>query len=285
MSYSLIDSGHGRKLENLGGILVNRQAPTAIWAPTLSPQQWQEAKGVHQRSDKGGGHWDWITPVKPTWQVELGVNRFWVKPTPFGHLGLFAEQEEQWSWIKDTTEQFVARENRAPEVLNLFAYTGGSTLAAARAGARVTHVDAAKGVVDWAKQNAQLNDLDANAVRWIVDDCSGFVAREARRGKKYDGIILDPPTFGRGKKNEVWTIEDSLGPLLENLGKILTSLPFLFLLSCHSPGYTPIALRQLASDYFEFDDLETEGGEMSVPHHQSKKLLPSGFFTRSRPVR
>ena len=282
MTYRLIDSGDGRKLEDIGGILVNRQAPTAVWAQALPETKWQEAVGVHHRSERGGGHWEWQRPVKPTWNVSLGANRFVVKPTPFGHVGLFAEQEEQWRWISQTAEQMAKQIGRAPEILNLFAYTGGSTLAAARGGARVTHVDAAKGVVDWAKQNANLNNLAQAPIRWIVDDCTAYVAREVRRGKKYDGIILDPPTFGRGKKHEIWTIEESLPPLLKALEELVDGNPDMLLLSCHSPGYTPIALNQLAADYFQLSDKVSEGGEMSVPHTDSDRLLPSGFFTRSR---
>ncbi|MFT7618651.1 MAG: 23S rRNA (cytosine1962-C5)-methyltransferase [Planctomycetota bacterium] len=282
MSYRLLDSGHGRKLEDVGGVIVTRQAPTAIWAPSLSRHEWDKAEGVHHRSEKGGGRWEWLSGPKFSWNVTLGANTFLVKPTPFGHVGLFAEQEEQWRWITESVEQFVEREQRAPEVLNLFAYTGGSTLAAARGGAKVTHVDAAKGVVDWGRHNAELNELQDAPIRWMVDDCISFVEREVRRGKNYDGLILDPPTFGRGKKNEVWTIDKNLGPLLLSLQKLVNSNPAFLLLSCHSPGYTPIALEQLADDYFGRADSQSEGGEMSIPHENSSRRLPSGFFTRRR---
>ncbi len=282
MRYRLLDSGHGRKLEQLGDVIVERQAPTAIWSPLLDRKAWGRSQGVHHRSDKGGGHWEWKKQPPASWEVHLGVNKMVVKPTPFGHVGLFAEQEEQWHWIAEAVTAFIARENRPPEVLNLFAYTGGSTLAAARAGAKVTHVDAAKGVVDWARKNATVNDLDGAPVRWMVDDCSAFVAREVRRERHYDGLILDPPTFGRGKKNEVWTIDNNLGPLLSGLRKLSFSQLDFLLLSCHSPGYTPLALKQLADDHFGDKFEEFDGGEMTVPQDEGHRRLPSGFFTRRR---
>ncbi|MCA9321406.1 MAG: class I SAM-dependent methyltransferase, partial [Planctomycetes bacterium] len=206
MTYQLLDSGHGRKLERLGPVVVDRQAPGAFWRPRLDRQDWDRSNGVHHRSNQGGGHWEWKQSAPAPWTIEHGTLKFQVKPTPFGHMGLFPEQVGQWHWLGESIDAFCRSKGRAPALLNLFAYTGGSTLAAARAGAEVTHVDAARGVVDWARVNAELNDLGNAPVRWIVDDCSRYLERELRRKKRYDGVILDPPTFGRGVRGETWKI-------------------------------------------------------------------------------
>jgi len=279
--YRLIDSGNGRKLEDLGGVLVDRQAPSAVWSPRLPEKDWRRVQGRHIRSDKGGGHWEWLGREPGSWTVDCGPNRMILKATPFGHIGLFAEQAEQWLWIEETCRGLSQGLGRPPEILNLFAYTGGSSLAAARGGASVTHVDAARGVVDWAVNNAAENDLSGRKVRWLVDDAAGFCARELRRERRYDGIILDPPSFGRGKKGEIWKIEDHLAPLLSDLAELTEGKPSLMLLSCHSPGYTPIALEQLADDYFAREGHEVASGEMWVPEEGGRRL-PSGFFTRRR---
>ncbi len=282
MSYRLLDSGDGRKLEDLGGVLVDRQAPSAIWSPRLPKAGWQKVQGRHIRSERGGGHWDWFGREPGNWTVRCGPNRMILKATPFGHIGLFAEQAEQWLWIEETTRALAAGLGRPPEILNLFAYTGGSTVAALRGGARVSHVDAARGVVDWAVANSHENGLEGAPVRWLVDDAAAFCARELRRDRVYDGVILDPPSFGRGRKGEIWKIEDHLGPLLSDLGRLCKGAPGLLLLSCHSPGYTPIALDQLANDFFDPEGQEIESGEMWVPEEGGRRL-PSGFFSRRRP--
>ncbi|MCB9831193.1 MAG: class I SAM-dependent methyltransferase [Planctomycetes bacterium] len=283
MSYRLLDSGHGRKLEDLDGVVVDRQAPSAIWSPRLERRHWERAQGRHVRSDRGGGHWEWLGREPSSWSVSCGPNRMILKPTPFGHIGLFAEQAEQWLWVEESCRALATRLGRAPEVLNLFAYTGGSSIAAARGGAQVTHVDAARGVVDWAVANARENGLEGAPVRWLVDDAAGFCARELRRGRGYDGIILDPPSFGRGKKGELWKIEDHLVPLLADLARLCAGKPGFLLLSCHSPGYTPIALEQLADDHFERQGQEIGSGEMWIPEEGGRRL-PSGFYSRRRLV-
>lgn len=279
MSYRLLDSGNGRKLEEVVGVRIDRQAPAAVWKPRLDPREWQKATGVHVRSDRGGGHWNWKTAEPKSWQVDFEGLTLELKPTPFGHLGLFAEQGEQWGFIRSAVEAFVQQEARPPKILNLFAYTGGSSLAAAQAGAQVTHVDAAKGVVDWARRNAQLSGLADRPVRWIVEDARRFCARALRREDFYDGIILDPPSFGRGKTGEVWKIEDDLGDLLDTCAALCRETPSLLLLSAHSPGYSAISLQNLAQDHFNLEGLRLESGEMTI-REEAGRLLPSGTYAR-----
>jgi 23S rRNA (cytosine1962-C5)-methyltransferase len=276
--YALLDSGDGRKLEQAGPFLLDRQAAAAVWKPNLAAAKWKQADAFHHRSESGGGHWDARSTLPESWRVTHGDLVFEVKPTPFGHLGLFAEQEPQWSWL----EEFVSAQERdpAPQILNLFAYTGGTTLALARAGARVCHVDAARGVVDWARRNAELNGLSDKPIRWIVDDCLTFLRREQRRGRRYDGIILDPPSFGRGRNQEVFKIDRDVRPLLEACGRVLTESPLLFLLSCHTPGYTAGVLENLVQAVLPDGHLASAGGEMHVTERDSGRRLPAGSFYR-----
>ena len=277
VSYELLDSGDGRKLERVAGVLMDRQAPQAAWRRRRK-RLWSEVDGRHVRSEAGGGHWEWRRDPPRRWTVATAGLTMLLKATPFGHLGLFPEQRDQWSWLAEQTRSLAARLTREPNVLNLFAYTGGSTLTAATAGASVTHVDAARGVVDWAKENASINELVRAPIRWIVDDCARFANRELRRGRRYEGVILDPPTFGRGTRGEVWKIEEDLRPLLRTLAKLLAPSGFL-LLSAHTPGFTPTVLENVARDFFEI--VGGEGGEMVVPHAEDDRLLPSGAFFRA----
>ncbi len=276
--YTLIDSGNGRKLEQVGPHLLNRQAPQAFWTPSLPNSRWQEAVGTHVRKKSGGGYWDWREGEPHEWTVDHGGQELLARPTPFGHLGLFAEQASQWEWIRGTLG---ANLERPLNLLNLFAYTGGSTLAAASAGANVTHVDAAKGVVDWGRRNQELNGLQESPIRWIVDDCQRFLEREVKRGRSYDGVILDPPTFGRGKKGEVWKIEAQLVPLLESCNRLVGQSPALILISAHTPGFGGLSLQRLVDSLMSTKDLECEQGEMAI-RETNGTTLPSGAFARWR---
>lgn len=278
-SYELLDSGDGRKLERLGDVLVDRQAPAAVWRKRLPAAEWSRADGRHVRSNRGGGYWEWINQVPEEWRMSHGELEVIARPTPFGHAGLFAEQLDQWRWLKASCESLTATLGRPPHILNLFAYTGGSTLACVAGGARVTHVDAARGVVDWARRNAEINRAGPDAVRWIVDDCQGYVTREVRRGTEYDGVILDPPSFGRGKRNEVWKIENGLPPLLDDLGKLLADRAALVLFTCHTPGFTPVTLTNLLDDSIAIEGMTAESGEMSVKASTGRSL-PAGHFLR-----
>ena len=280
MSYQLLDSGDGRKLESLSGVVVERQAGIAIWR-RREPDLWDRVAGRHIRSDRGGGHWEWDAPHPQVWQVRHGPFDFEIKPTPFGHLGLFPEQLQQWIWIRNEIRRLAESVARPPRILNLFAYTGGSTLAAAAGGAEVTHVDAARGIVDWAARNARLNDLGDAPIRWIVEDCARFLRREIKRERRYDGVILDPPTFGRGAKGEIWKLEDGIGDLLRLLDRLTDGHPSLLHMSSHSPGFTPLVLENLIAETFQSDWRETSSGEMSVPEENSDRKLPSGIYWRA----
>ncbi|MEE9391384.1 MAG: class I SAM-dependent methyltransferase [Planctomycetota bacterium] len=279
MNYRLLDSGGGRKLEEVAGQRLDRQAPAAVWRPSLPRKEWERANGVHIRSERGGGHWNWKGPAPKSWTVDYGGLNLELKATPFGHLGLFAEQAAQWAFLRSAVEAFQKEQARAPKLLNLFAYTGGSTLAAAQAGAAVTHVDAAKGVVDWARRNADLNGLADRPVRWIVEDVIRFAQRAKRREDHYDGVILDPPSFGRGSGGELWKIEERLAELLDLCSGLVKNRPAIVLLSAHSPGYGALSLENLLHDHFDLEGKILSSGEMTVPE-ASGRPLPSGSYAR-----
>ena len=271
-TYQLIDAGEERKLEQIGPFRVTRQATQAFWPKSLAEATWRDVAAVHHRSSSGGGHWSFQKALPEQWWVNHGPLRFKIKLTGFGHIGLFPEQSENWRWIRERSQDPI-------QVLNLFGYTGGSTLASALGEARVTHVDASKGVVSWARENAAANNLDQKPIRWIVDDVVRFIEREQRRESVYQGLILDPPTFGRGPRGQVWKIEQDLTPLLSQLSKIMPD-PRFILLSCHTPGYSPVCLANILHGVFSLPLSGIESGEMTVPQHDSPRLLPSGAFAR-----
>jgi 23S rRNA (cytosine1962-C5)-methyltransferase len=279
VSYALLDSGHGRKLERVGAYLLDRQAAQAHWRPRLPRDAWQRADAVHVRSDTGGGHWEERRKLPERWGVELEGVRAHVKLTPFGHLGLFAEHASHWPWLRRCVESAL-RSRAALEVLNLFAYTGGPSVACAQAGARVTHVDAARGIVDWARENAALNGLAEKPIRWIVEDCTLFLQREVRRGRRYDAVILDPPSFGRGAKGQVFKIESDLEALLDLCAELLGPKPAFALFSCHTPGFSPLVLENLLAERFERAALAVESSEMAIAELESGRRLPAGSYTR-----
>lgn len=240
--YRLLDSGGGRKLERFGGYILNRPASQAVWLPNLTEKDWDKA---HVVVDRDGNRTilnrDRIPDI---WSTTIEGIEFKLSVTDFGHIGVFPEQRANWLRLKQLVAASVVAGHQ-PNVLNLFAYSGGSTLACALAGAKVTHLDASKGMVTWARENAELNGLNEAPIRWIVDDVLKFCDRELRRGTTYDGIILDPPTYGRGKTNEVFKIEEHLPPLLDICSQLLTDDPSFVLLSCHTPGFSPIVLSHL----------------------------------------
>ena len=274
--YQLLDSGMGNKLECVGPYLLARPSPQAVWSPSLSKERWQEADAVYIRSSTGGGKWDFKRPLPEKWEIEYGGFRFAVKLTGFGHLGLFPEQRESWEWISKK----VKTAKKEITVLNLFAYTGASTLAAASAGASVCHLDASKGVVDWGRENAALSGLSGQSIRWIVDDANKFIGKEIRRGRKYDALILDPPSFGRGAKGEVWKIEDDLSKLLHICRELLSDNPLFIFLSCHSPGFTPLVLQNLLAEMMKHTKGKLSCGEMMITEAESGRPLPCGSYVR-----
>ncbi len=268
-TYQLLDSGGRRKLEQCGRHRLIRPAPQAVWRPALDPAEWR-AEAEYLRSSSGGG--DWRGDLPEEWPVTHAGRRFVARPTGFGHIGFFAEQADTWNWIGDLCR----RAGEPLEVLNLFAYTGGSTLASAAAGARVCHVDAAAGVVKWARRNARENGLEEAPIRWICDEALKFCRREARRGRRYHLIILDPPSFGRGPKGEVFKIESDLPPLLEVCGELLAPDACGFALSAHSPGFSPLVLNALAEDLCGSRGGTIAAAEMVIAASAGGRTLPSG---------
>lgn len=271
-TYQLLDSGNFEKLEQVGPYRLIRPAPQAIWKPAHPAPLWKTAHAHYHRSSSGGGSWEYKQKLPAEWVISYFGLTVKIRPTDFGHLGIFAEQGPNWQWIQAQ----ISRANRPVSVLNTFAYTGGSTLAAAAMGATVTHLDAAKGIVTWARENAQLSHLADRPIRWLVEDVSKFVAREIRRGSHYDAIILDPPSFGRGAKNEVWKFEDDLPKLLADCRLILSKNPIFVLLSAHTPGFTPLALQNLLGDMTAGLGGRVVGSEMTIAEAETGRVLPSG---------
>jgi len=271
--YELLDSGDGRKLERFGPYRFSRPCPQALWAPEL--KEWTDIQAKYIRSSSGGGDWTFFKRVPETWTVSWRDVVLRLKPTGFGHLGVFPEQHQCWEWIYNK-----AKSCRSPiSVLNLFGYTGGASLAAAKAGARVCHVDSSKGIVNWARDNAGISGLKDHPIRWIVDDVMKFVAREVRRGKRYEGIVLDPPSFGRGSKGQVWKIDKDIYRLLELLQVLMGNDGVFFLMTCHSQHLSIPGLKNLIQPMVK-DSFQLEVGDITIKPSHGVKLLPSGLFAR-----
>lgn len=278
--YRLLDSGNQRKLERVGPYLLVRHSPQALWTPRLTPEEWNRADGIFHRESDGGGNWEWRTKVKREFPVLYSGLSLQLKLTNFGHMGLFPEQAENWEWMRSAIRTRLAETgDRNLHVLNLFGYTGGSTLACSQAGAHVVHLDAAKGVVDWARVNARSSNLDERPIRWIVDDAMKFLKREERRGARYQGIVLDPPSFGRGPQGEVFKIEDDIIPLLEACANVLDHDALFVLYSCHTPGFTPLTMQNQLRQVLGKRKGVIEGGEMTVREPDGRPL-PSGSWAR-----
>ena len=275
--YELLDSGGFAKLERFGEWVLHRPSPQAFWAPRR-PELWSDAHARYERSSKGGGQWVDDDAVPEAWPCRIGDLEFELRRTGFGHIGVFCEQAPFWQWITSTCE------GRELRVLNLFAYTGGSSLAAARGGADVTHCDASRGVVQWASENAERNEFPGT-IRWIVDDAIKFLRREERRENTYHGIILDPPSFGRGPKGEVFKLEEGARELMESVVAVLDPEPAFVLLSAHTPGLGPIALRNLLESsltgHAAASSLDIEHGEMCVEGSEDGFTLPAGTWARA----
>lgn len=269
--YELMDSGEGRKLERFGSYVLARPAAQAIWKRSLPASSWKEADASFDRVE--GNRWTGRRSLPDRWTAAVGGLRFRLGATDFGHVGVFPEQREQWGWIR-------RRSATGRRVLNLFAYSGGSTLAAAKGGAEVCHLDSSRGMVERAKENAALNRIEGAAIRWITDDAVKFLRREERRGRRYDGIILDPPSFGRGKKGEVFKIQEGLPRLLELTGALLADRPSFVLLTCHTPEFSPAVLGNLLAPLRARFGGTTEAGEMLLTGEPEVWPLPSGAFAR-----
>lgn len=272
--YSLLDFGAGRKLEHFGSVVLDRYSPSAEGFRAASPQIWSQATARYVRRTETQGDWHDANRLPENWEVAAGTLRFRLKTTQFGHLGLFPEQFANWQWLLKTCKT----SPRPLKILNLFAYTGGSSLACALGGAEVAHVDSAANVVKWARGNAELSGLGDAAIRWIAEDARKFVKREIKRGNTYDGVILDPPTYGHGSKGEVWRIGKHLPLLMNHLNELLGGNPQLVLLSCHSPGYEADALRQLVLDAFPtIRSPQIQAGPLTLADQKGRQL-PSGYF-------
>ena len=262
MSYSLIDSGNEQKLEQFGEYALARPCPQALWKPK-APKLWKGAHATFKRGKEWKG-------IPKSWNLNYKTLTFKIVPTDFGHLGLFPEHAQHWDWMDEKL-------SKPSEVLNLFAYSGAATLHLAKQGHRVCHLDASKGMIDWARENAKLNNLEKAPVRWIVDDALKFLKREVKRNRTYDGLLLDPPSFGRGAQGQVFKIENDLPELLSLCRQVLKPKPSFILLTCHTPGLTPQVLQHLLEDYFP--NLSLDSGEMLIPSTTSYPL-PTGCYAR-----
>ncbi len=270
--YKILDTSDGEKFESWGGTTLVRPDPQIIWKSKKSPE-WKNADAFYHRSEKGGGWWEYKKKLPESWNISYGDLKFIIRPTGFKHTGLFPEQAVNWDMMAD----MIKNAGRPIKVLNLFAYTGGATLACANAGASVSHVDASKGMVQWARDNAQVSGLADKPIRWLIDDCEKFVRREIRRGNFYDAIVMDPPSYGRGPGGEVWKLEDCIYDLVKVCADVLSDNPLFFLLNSYTTGLSPSVMAYILNDVL----CEKFGGvvsadEIGLPVEKSKMALPCG---------
>ena len=277
--YEVLDTSTGEKLERWDKYLLVRPDPQVIWNTPKQHTGWKKMNGHYHRSAKGGGEWEFFD-LPEQWTVSYRSLTFNLKPFSFKHTGLFPEQAANWDWFSRLITDEV-KNGKTVKVLNLFAYTGGATLAAAAAGANVTHVDASKGMVTWAKENARSSALEDAPIRWLVDDCIKFAEREIRRGSKYDAIIMDPPSYGRGPKGEIWKIEDSIFPFIELCTQILSDKPLFFLVNSYTTGLQPAVLSYMLNTAVakKFGG-HVEADEIGLPVTESGLVLPCGASGR-----
>ena len=274
--YEVIDCSQGEKLERWGDYILVRPDPQVIWYTKKANKGWKKMNGHYHRSSKGGGEWEFFD-LPQQWTINYKELTFNLKPFSFKHTGLFPEQATNWDWFSS----IIKKADKPVKVLNLFAYTGGATLAAAKAGANVTHVDASKGMVNWAKENAVSSGLKDAPIRWLVDDCVKFVEREIRRGNKYDGIIMDPPSYGRGPKGEIWKIEDSIYPFVQLCTQILSDNPLFFLINSYTTGLAPSVLTyMIETEVTSKFGGHTESEEIGLPVSSNGLVLPCGASGR-----
>ena len=277
--YKCIDAGDGEKLESWKGIILRRPDPQAIWKVDKNQDDWKNVDGHYHRSSSGGGSWEFKKSLKDSWIVTYKDLTFKVAPTSFKHTGLFPEQAVNWDYMIEKIES----SKRPVQVLNLFAYTGGATLACSYAGAsEVVHVDSSKGMIEWAKENVKLSHLENNRIRFIQDDCLKFVEREKRRGRKYDAIIMDPPSYGRGPNGEVWKFEDSLYKLITACLDILSDDAIFFTINSYTTGISPIVLDNILRTTVlkKFKKGTVEAGEVGLPIERDNLVLPCGIYGR-----
>lgn len=282
--YQLLDCGRGMKEERWGPYTLVRPDPQIIWPRGAGREAWQGWDGFYHRSERGGGKWEFRRELPEHWEIAYPPLklRFKIRPTSFKHTGLFPEQAVNWEWF--SARIAAARTaGRAVSVLNLFGYTGAATCAAAAAGAEVCHVDAAEGMVKWCRENAGLSGLEAAPVRYIADDCLKFVRRELKRGRRYDAIIMDPPTFGRGSTGEMWRLEDNLWELLAECGTLLTDAPLFFLINAYTARLSPTVVANLLAELMAGRGGTIAAGEVGLPIQSDGKILPCGIYGRWEP--
>ena len=273
--YEVIDCSKGEKLERWGDYILVRPDPQVIWDTPRKEKGWHKMNAHYHRSKKGGGEWEFFD-LPQQWSIHYRSLTFQLKPFSFKHTGLFPEQAANWDWFSE----LIKKAGRPVKVLNLFAYTGGATIAAAAAGASVTHVDASKGMVTWAKENAGSSGLADAPIRWIVDDCVKFVEREIRRGNHYDAIIMDPPSYGRGPKGEIWKIEESIHPLVKLCAQLLVDRPLFFLINSYTTGLQPAVLSYLIGTELKRFPGKVTADEIGLPVSSNGLTLPCGASGR-----
>lgn len=272
IEYKLLDTSNGDKFESWNGHTLVRPDPQVIWK-TPHKVDWNRADAIYHRSSEGGGAWSYNSKLPESWTMNYKDLTFKIKPTGFKHTGLFPEQAVNWDYMSNKIESA----NRPISVLNMFAYTGGATLSCAEAGASVCHVDASKGMVNWARENAKLSKLEDKPIRWIVDDCEKFVSREIRRERKYDAIVMDPPSYGRGKNGEVWKLEDGIYELIQLCADVLSDSPLFFIVNSYTTGLSPSVIAYILQEVI----VPKFGGKVSydeigIPVHGTNLVLPCG---------
>ncbi|MBQ6335578.1 MAG: class I SAM-dependent methyltransferase [Erysipelotrichaceae bacterium] len=275
--YILLDAGDKEKLESWKGIILRRPDPMAIW-PKNKPELWEKADAYYHRSSSGGGHWEYARKLPEAWNVSYKDLTFKVSPTNFKHTGLFPEQCANWDFIDEKISA-----HQGARILNLFAYTGAASMVAAKAGAaEVVHLDASKGINEWAKENMKLSALQDKTIRFIVDDALKFTAREIRRGRKYDGIIMDPPSYGRGPDNELFRFEDKINPLIINCMRLLSDDPLFLIINTYTTGYSPTVMYNTLKTHMEANGFKGEvtADEIGIQISESPYILPCGQTTR-----
>lgn len=274
--YEILDMANGEKLERWGNIYLVRPDPQIIWKDKSYPEKWKKADARYSRSNTGGGSWSYQKRIPEAWQVKYKELTFNIKPMGFKHTGLFPEQAVNWDWMIDK----IKSANREIKVLNLFAYTGGATVACSFAGASVCHVDSSKGMVSWAKENVASSGLADRTVRFIIDDVMKFVQREIRRGNKYDAIIMDPPSYGRGKNGEVWQFENNIADLVELCSEVLSDNPLFFLINSYTTGISSKVLENILTLKLKMRKGKYSSGEIGLPMKDSSLVLPCGIYGR-----
>ena len=277
VDYECIDAGNGEKLERWGNIILRRPDPQAMWY-TDDYSKWKNVDGFYHRSKSGGGNWEFFSKLDEFWTIDYKGLTFKVSPTGFKHTGLFPEQAVNWDFMMDK----IKNSNRKIKVLNLFSYTGAATMACSKAGADVVQVDASKGMTEWAKENMKLSHLENNSIRFIVDDCLKFVKREARRGNKYDAIVMDPPSYGRGPNKEVWKFEDNIYKLIEACMEILSDKPLFFLINSYTTGISSVVLENILKTTVlkKYPKGKVDAGDVGLPITTNNLLLPCGIYGR-----